>query len=149
MAEQSAAATNVQSSRISFRAVFLAALIAGGGFLLLEYIVSAVGIPTPLGPSETIPAVIGTEGTGGLSFLIVLVHFGVSLFTTMVLGLVVHRMPLHLAAALGTVYGAILYVISFLILVSVPGLSLAASALIALIYAAYGGLAGALYKALQ
>lgn len=149
MADERAAATAAPSSWISFRAVFLAALIAGGGFLLLEYIVSSIGLPTPLGPSQTIPAVMGAESTGELSFQIALVHFGVSLFTTMALGLIVHRMPLYLAVALGAVYGAVLYVISFLILVSVPGLSLGVSALIAVLYAAYGGLAAALYKALQ
>lgn len=149
MAEQRAVASSTDTSRISFRAVFLAALIAGGGFLLLEYIVSAAGLPTPLGPSKTIPAVIGAESTGGITALVTIVHFSVSLFTVMVLGLVVHRMPLYLAVALGTVYGTVLYVISFLVLVSVPGLSLGASTIIALLYAAYGGLAATLYKAFQ
>lgn len=139
---------------LNVRAVLEASVVAGVVFLALEIVASLFGAASPMGPAraslkglagfETGPSsVAGMTGT-------LLVHFGLSFATTLVLALLVRRWKTYVACTLGLAFGGFLYTANVILLSAVsPGASLGTGLGLIVNYALYGAVAAWLYKVRQ
>lgn len=139
---------------LSGKAVFGAGLGAGIFFLLLEFVTGLLGAGTLLGPAHlTLREFLGVPAgpfSVDMVMLAVLLHFVLSLLTTAVLGLVIHRWRTDLAVPLGLVYGVLLYTMNFVVFAGwLPGLEAGRGIIMTVDYALYGAAAAWLYKRLQ
>mgnify|MGYP006299867147 CR=1 FL=1 len=142
------------ASRINLRAVIEAGLIAGIVFLVLEFITGAVGAATSLGPAtftlQTALNVGSTPPSAGLISAAMLLHFMLSLLTTFVLGLIIHRITRSYSIVAGVLYGAFLYSGNVVLFTAFqPELGLVNDTLMLINYAIYGAVAGGVYKRRQ
>lgn len=147
-------ATATNTSRIHLRAVLEAGLGAGVVFLLLEYITGLLGAATALGPATfTLQTALNVDPAASSSGLVapaLLLHFMLSLLTTGVLGVIVHRWTRQYALVAGALYGAFLYsgnVVLFTVFQ--PELGLLNDTLMLVNYALYGLTAAWIYKRRQ
>jgi hypothetical protein len=156
MAQASSKTSNqtLGGSRISFRAVLEAGLSAGVLFLVLEFLSGALGAATALGPATfTLQTALNVGDTPPSATLIsaaMVLHFLLSLATTLVLGFIIHRMARPYAIVAGVLYGAFLYsgnVVLFTVFQ--PELGFVNDTLMLVNYALYGAFAGWLYKKRQ
>lgn len=141
-------------SRISFRAVVEAGLAAGVLFLLLEFITGSLGAATALGPAtftlQTALNVGDVPPSATLVSAAMLLHFLLSLATTFVLGVIIHRMVRPYAIVAGVLYGAFLYAGNVVLFVVIqPELGLVNDTLMLVNYALYGAFGAWLYKQRQ
>jgi hypothetical protein len=143
--------SQTSASRIDLRAVIEAGLGAGVLFLLLEFITGTLGAATSLGPAtftlQTALNVGSEPPSAGLISAAMLLHFMLSLLTTLVLGIIIHRMVRPYALVAGLLYGAFLYsgnVVLFIVIQ--PELGLVNDTLMLVNYALYGAFAAWLYK---
>lgn len=143
-----------KSSRINLRAVIEAGLISGILFLVLEFISGSLGAATSLGPAtftlQTALNVGAEPPSAGLIAAAMFLHFTLSLLTTLVLGVIIHRWAQHYAIVAGLLYGAFLYsgnVVLFTVIQ--PELGLINDTLMLVNYAIYGSAAAWLYKRRQ
>lgn len=139
---------------LSGKAVFIAGLGAGAFFFLLEIVTGLLGAGTLLGPAHlTLRAFLGAPAgppSADMVALTVLLHAVLSLLTTAVLGLAIHRWRTELAVPLGLVYGVLLYTINFVVFAAwLPGLEGGRGIIMSLDYALYGMAAAWLYKRFQ
>lgn len=144
----------IGGSRISFQSVLEAGLAAGVLFLLLEFITGAFGAATALGPAtftlQTALNVGDVPPSATLVSAAMLLHFLLSLATTFVLGIIVHRMARQYAVVAGVLYGAFLYAGNVVLFVVIqPELGLVNDTLMLVNYALYGAFAAWLYKQRQ
>lgn len=149
-----ASSQTIGGSRISFRAVIEAGLAAGVLFLILEFITGALGAATSLGPATfTLQTALNAGGvppSSGLIAVAMLLHFLLSLATTLVLGFIIHRMASHYALVAGLLYGAFLYSGNVVLFVVIqPELGIVNDTLMLVNYALYGSFAAWLYKQRQ
>lgn len=147
---QSGAKTS--TSRFSLLAGAEAGMLAGVVFLLLEYLSTVLlGADSPLGPARvTLRSILHlTPGTAAEPYLlaVLVVHFGLSVVTTQVLGGIIYRMVRHWAITFGVLYGLLLYTINFFAFAFwLPGITAASDLFMFINYMIYGGLAAWLYR---
>jgi len=140
-----------QDTRFSLRAGAEAGLLGGALFLLLEYFSSALlGAGSPMGPAQiTLHSILnlqpGTD-TAPHTLTVLIVHFGLSLGTTFVLGYFIHHVVRYWAVTLGAVYGLFLYAINFFVFAFwLPDITAATDAFMVANYMIYGGTIAGLY----
>ena len=145
---------------INWRAVIWSAIIAGLVFLMLEMVlVATVGGGSPWGPPRMIAAMVMGEGvlpppaTFEMAPMLVamLVHFTLSVVFAAILGWVISNRGLGLGMSLlvGTLFGLLIYFVSFYIFTSVwPWFAMARGMISIFAHAAYGFTLGWAYHAL-
>lgn len=143
--------TQQTKSHLSIRAAVEAGFIAGLVFLFLEYFTAYLGAASPLGPASiTLREALNLQApqtVGGFVVAVLIMHFALSLVTTLVLGYFIHRWVLYWAITLGVVYGAFLYTINFMLFALVlPGITPASDIFMVVDYMIYGGIAAWGYK---
>ena len=78
------------------------------------------------------------------------VHFSLSLLTTFVLGLIIHRWARHYAVGIGLVFGACLYMANVVLFIVIrPELEILSDMLMLVDYVLYGAVAAWFYKRRQ
>lgn len=141
-----------QDTHFSFWAGLEAGLLGGVLFLLLEYLSSALlEASSPMGPAQiTLHSILNLQPgttTEPHMLTVLVVHFGLSLGTTFVLGYLVHHVVQYCAVTLGVVYGLLLYAINFFAFAFwLPDITAATDAFMVANYAIYGGAIAWLYR---
>ena len=128
-----------------------AGLAAGVLFLLLEYLTTFFFSASPLGPASiTFRQLINlspTESAQGYTAVIILLHFGLAVATTLVLALLVRRMRVYWSVTFGVVYGLFLYAVNFFVFaIALPDITAASDVFMLANYMIYGGVAAWIYK---
>ncbi len=148
------------TDRMDWKAVIWAAIIAGAVFLVLEMVlVATVGGGSPWGPPRMIAAMVMGEGvlpppaTFEMAPMLVamLVHFTLSVVFAAILGWVISSRGFGLGMSLlvGTVFGLLIYFVSFYIFTSIwPWFAMARGMISIFAHVAYGFTLGWAYHAL-
>ena len=148
------------TSRMDYKAVLLAALIAGIVFMMLEMVlVATIGGGSPWGPPRMIAAMVMGKGvlpppaTFELITMLVamMVHFTTSIVYAAILGWIISSRNLGLGMSLivGTLFGLLLYLVNFYVFTSVwPWFAMARGMISVFAHAAYGFTLGWAYHRL-
>ena len=148
------------TERMDWKAVVWAALIAGIVFMMLEMVlVATVGGGSPWGPPRMIAAMVMGEGvlpppaTFEMAPMLVamLVHFTLSVVFAAILGWVISSRGFGLGMSLlvGTLFGLLIYFVSFYLFTSVwPWFAMARGMISIFAHSAYGFTLGWAYHAL-
>ena len=128
-----------------------AGIAAGALFLLLEYLTTFLGATSPLGPANiTFRQIINlspTEPAQGYTAVVIVLHFGLALATTLVLATFIRRIRTYWAVTFGIVYGLLLYGINFFVFaIALPAITAASDGFMLANYMIYGGAAAWIYK---
>lgn len=140
------------SDPFSLRAGLEASLLGGALFLLLEYLSSVLlGAGSPMGPAKiTLRSILNLQpgaATEPHVLTVLIVHFGLSIGTTFVLGYLIHHVMRHWAVTLGVVYGLLLYAINFFVFAFwLPDITAATDFFMVANYMIYGGSIAWLYQ---
>lgn len=111
-----------RSSQIDWKAATWAGIIAGLVFLVLEmFMVPVFGGGSPWGPPRMIAAIVLGEGVlsppatfaPGIVAVAMVLHFVLSIVYALIFALVIHRLGLGAALALGAAGGLVLYLVNF------------------------------------
>ncbi|MBA3511119.1 hypothetical protein [Sphingomonas sp.] len=148
------------TKRLDWKAAFLAAIIAGIAFMMLEMaLVKMLQGQSPWGPPRMMAAmVMGKEvlpppGTFDATIMTVamIIHMMLSVMLGVILGLLISRLTLHVLASvvLGAVFGVIVYYVNFYGFTALfPWFEMARGAISIFAHAVFGAILGGVYSAI-
>ena len=144
---------------LDWRAAFVAGLIAGGAFLVLQMILVRLALGgNPLLVVRWNAAILLGESilpatsplTGRVLSAGLAVHFGLSLLFTFVLTFVIHRWGLLVGLFGGALFGLALYLVNFISVAPYfPWFTALESWLMLVSHVAFGAIAGTTYELLE
>jgi hypothetical protein len=145
--------------KLDWSAVLWSGVIAGAVFMMVEMLmVQFVMGESMWGPPRMIAAIVLGKGVlpppatfdAGILAVAMMVHFPLSILFALILALIINRMGLGPAIAVGAIYGLVLYLVNFYgMTVFFPWFAMARNWVSIFTHVLFGAVAGWAYNGLQ
>jgi len=146
------------ASRISAKAAFWAAIIAGAVFMMLEMLMVPLFMGgSPWGPPRMIAAIGMGNGVlpppatfdAGIMMVAMLIHFGLSVILAFLFAFIARGRTVGMATMLGAVFGLVVYFVSFYGMTAVfPWFAMARGWIAIFAHLMYGAVLGFVYASI-